>query len=143
MRRYLYLYLPNWSVRLAQRLTRSPAHTALFLVEKCANQLVVKECCPQAHSAGVRSGMTLALANALAPQAISLPFDHERDQKALGILAQWALRYTPFVAIDRYAYGLILDIHGTQRLHSGERQLLEKIFSTLVSYGIDAKAAVA
>ncbi len=204
VKRYLSIYLPMWSIDLAQRkkepreirheqrpvsLEKSPevpysqvqalevrspqvqypqlrkpqpppeAVNEPLLVAKISGQLVVKRCGKVAARAGVREHMSLALAQALAPNTFVGRFDPTSDCKMLYTVARWALGFTPRVGIDpellsllrggdlaRYTplmSGLILDLTGTERLHRSETALLERLAKRFAARKIAVRFAVA
>lgn len=162
-KRYLCIYLPLWAIDIAryQKTGNQTSDTIspLLLVSKNANQLLVKRCCPQAQHQGVRNGMPLPLAQALCPGAQILAFDAQKNFKALYKLAIRALRFSPLVGIDSTLLaaqqnktladidplynGIQLDISGTERLHTNERLLAEKILARFAKLSIHARVAVA
>lgn len=137
----------------------SVAEQEPLLVTTIAQQSVVKRFGPCARRAGVREHMPLPLARALFPSALVQPFDLASDCRQLFQLARWALRFTPRVAIDPEllaamrsstsivppvsAFGLLLDLTGTERLHHGEERLLEKIQAAFRRARFDARFAIA
>lgn len=124
-----------------------------------ANQTVIKRCCPRAYHAGVRPGFSLPLAQAIAPKAVSSPFDALRDFKALYRLALYLTRISPLVGIDtdlfrafqqnildtigRQYTGISIDITGTERLHGGEAAIAHKILTFLAARNISARLSIA
>lgn len=100
--------------------------------------------CEQAARAGVEPGMTLAHARALLPaeRVRVLPFQPQRDARALTALAEWATRFSPLVAPDP-PDGLLLDIDGCQRLFGGDERLLRLIAGAVARLGLNARLAVA
>jgi protein ImuB len=69
----------------------------------------------------------------------------EADMQALGLLAEWAGRFSPIVALegaDR-RYALLLDITGCATCFSGEDKLLERSVRELREQGWNARVAVA
>lgn len=174
--RYLSLFLPNWSVDLIKQKqpttqSTSPSDKAynsaqagnqpplVLLTAAEANQTVIKRCCPLAYHAGVREGFSLPLAQAIAPTAITAPFDSLRDFKSLYRLALYLTRVSPLVGIDTdlfYAFqqnvldsasrlytGISIDITGTERLHGGEAAIAHKILTFLTTRGFVARLAIA
>jgi protein ImuB len=117
---------------------------AIVLVETVAGRQIVAACCRRARLAGIRAGMTLAHARALLPpRAFSVhPHDPEGDAAALRRLATWAMRFSPLVALDP-PDGLLLDIHGCERLFHGERRLTNQLANELEWLGVEARVAVA
>lgn len=121
-----------------------------------ADELTVRRCCQLAARRGVRIGMPLPMAKAMAPGAHVEPFDPERDWRALHTLATWCLRFSPLVALDEALssartagllsevgplhYGLTLDLTGTERLH-GDLRAFASSFHSLM--GGAARVAVA
>ena len=97
---------------------------------------------------GVRLGMSLPLALAIAPGAYTEPFDPLRDCRALYTLATWCLRFSPLVGIDEALlhartygklpevgplhYGITLDLTGTEKLH-GDVGLFAASFRSLLN----------
>ncbi len=94
--------------------------------------------------AGVRPGMTLAHARALLPEWIVHEHPHEpaRDAAALNALANWAVRFAPWVMPD-HPNGLLLDITGCERLYGDERRLVNLIGNSLDRLGYHAQIACA
>ncbi len=124
-----------------------------------ANQTIIKRCCPRAYHVGVREGFSLPLAQAIAPSALSAPFDALRDFKALYRLALYLTKVSPLVGIDtdlfyafqqnlldtadRHYTGITIDITGTERLHGGEPAIAHKILTFLAARQIRARVAIA
>ena len=100
-----------------------------------------------AQANGIAPGMTLADARALVQQITVLPADPAADAQALGRLADWCGRYTPWTATDREdqcgGAGLWLDITGCAHLFGGEIALIEDIEARLGAFGFTARAAIA
>jgi len=66
----------------------------------------------------------------------------EREHAALRALAAWAIRFAPIVAPDP-PDGLLIDITGCQRLHGGERRLINAIANNLEWLGFRVRIACA
>ncbi len=100
-----------------------------------------------AQANGIAPGMTLADARALVPTLAVLPADPAADARALGRLADWCIRYTPWTAVDREdqcgSAGLWLDITGCAHLFGGESALIRDIEARLRTFGFAARAAIA
>lgn len=136
-RTYLCAYFPEWSVQVTKRKLGTSGHSALdtpiLLTSASSLQIAIQRCCSRAARRGVRPGMPLPLAQAMAPGAYVEPFDPVRDCRALYTLATWCLRFSPLVALDdalfnakacgklseisALHYGITLDLTGTQKLH--------------------------
>ncbi len=97
---------------------------------------------PAAETAGVRPGLTLADARALCPTLEARPADPVGDARALGRLADWCGRYSPWTGTDG-ADGVVLDITGCAHLFGGEAALAEDLVGRLARRGVAARAAVA
>lgn len=110
----------------------------------------------RAELAGLCPGQTLADARALAPRLQADPADPAGDLAALAALARWALRYTPWTAMDGLedggAGGLWLDITGCahlfaprhdQKEEAGETALLDDLLRRLAAAGFTAQAGLA
>ena len=116
----------------------------MLLVETVGERRIVARHCDQADAAGVSSGMTLAQARALLPthEPVVEPLDPAGDAEALRKLAQWALRFSPVVALDP-PDGLLLDITGCQRVFRGEDALVHSIALAVRQLGFPARVASA
>ncbi len=122
--------------------------------------------CPRAKQQGIRPGLPLAEAKALAPvettrrpttrksSATRLPASNtvnwqlaepEADRKAFEQLAQVCQQYTPLVAIEAIDHpdSLFLDVSGCKELWGGEASLLEKITQQFRGMGYLIRAALA
>jgi protein ImuB len=104
---------------------------------------VVAHCCPRCLQAGVRPGMTLAHARALAGPELYHQSDQPRRQAdSLAALAQWAMQFSPVVAVDGQD-ALVMDITGCQRLFGGEDAIVAKVACSLERLGLASRVAVA
>lgn len=75
----------------------------------------------QAERSGIATGMVLADARAILPGLQHFEEDPDLPERLLKNLAEWCIRYTPFVAIDGVD-GLILDASGCTHLWGGENR---------------------
>lgn len=109
-----------------------------------ADRQLVSSCCEGAAALGVREGMSSTEARTLiaGEPVLVLPFEPERDRRALEALAAWALRFSPVVAVDPPA-GLLLDVGGCERMFGGERELLDAVCDAAEWLGIRVRAAIA
>ncbi|MFQ5985389.1 MAG: DUF6504 family protein [Alphaproteobacteria bacterium] len=151
MRRVVSLWLPYWPTeRLARRLCRrqsgkphSPASAEpLVLVAGGRGGLTLAAVGPAAEAEGLRPGLPLADARALCPGLKAHAMDPVGDVRALAALADWCLRFTPWVALDG-AQGLWLDVTGCAHLFGGERALIDRLVGGLERFGLTARAALA
>ena len=95
-----------------------------------------------ARRQGLRVGQPLADARAIYPALITKPLEPEADAVALGKLADWCARYTPWVNIDGED-GLWLDIAGCAHLFGDEAALLDDITNRLKTFSITARTGIA
>ena len=93
-------------------------------------RMVVKAVNQLAEAKGIYTGMVVADCRAVLPQLQVLDDDPQQADKLLNALAEWCLRYTPVVSIDR-PEGLILDISGCAHLWGGESIYLNDIITRL------------
>jgi protein ImuB len=116
----------------------------ILLIATSGNHQTVVRCCERALAAGVTRGMSLAHARALLPlDGVMLEeFNPTRDELRLKTLASWAMRFSPVVAPDP-PDGLLIDITGCQRVHRGERRLVNAIANSLEWMGFRARVAAA
>jgi protein ImuB len=148
----LSLWFPTLSTDLVRRrLTRNPQPPSatppdtIILTRAVAARELVARCCARATIAGIREGMDLAQARSMLPDRAILhaePHAPDRDAAALHALAVWALRFTPLSAPDS-PDGLLLDISGTERIHTSEPRLLRSIASGARRRGLCIRIAAA
>ncbi len=159
MRRILSLWLPRFATdRIHRRRARERPHlpasrvgegivTALAL----AGRAVLAGVDDAAAAAGVSPGMPLADARAIAPALRVHPVDRAGDAAALDRLADWATRYTPWIAVEALdaentlggGGGLWLDVTGCAHLFGGEAAVLGDLLARLSRCGHRARAAIA
>lgn len=97
---------------------------------------------PAAEAAGVRPGMGLAAAMALAPGLVVHERQPEREAQWLHALACWAEGFTPHVSLAP-PDELLLEIGGCLRYFGGLAALRERIRSGLAEQGVDALQGLA
>ncbi len=100
-----------------------------------------------AEAAGVRPGVTVADALAVAPGLALAPHDPQSDRQLLERLADWCGHYTPWAAADGWGEGtgggLWLDITGCAHLFGGEAKLLAHLHARLARLGFAARSGLA
>jgi len=104
---------------------------------------VVKYVNTVAQSKGVYAGMVVADCKALVPELQVIDYDPHQPTKLLTALAEWCLRYTPFVSIDETADGLILDASGCAHLWGGEEGYLKDMHQRFDFFGYHIRTAIA
>ena len=111
---------------------RSPSHGRMMIV--ASNAI--------AESNGIYSGMALADARAIVPSLKDFDDKPELADKLLKRLAEWCIRFTPFVAIDP-PDGLFLDVTGCSHLWGGDEPYLAEISRRLKLRGYHVRTAIA
>ncbi|MFQ6018915.1 MAG: DNA polymerase Y family protein, partial [Kiloniellaceae bacterium] len=127
----------------------------LALVDRTRGCLTLAAVNAAAARGGLAPGLPLADARALMPELKTAPHDPAGDAKALGGLAEWCGRYTPWVAVDGCesagAAGILLDVTGCAHLFGnpgsggsgGEAALLADLTARMTRLGFAARAALA
>lgn len=114
-----------------------------FVVSKPDHgRMIVSAVNQLAERKGITTGITVADARVLIP---SLDVVEERAglaEKLLKGLAEWFIRYTPFVSIDP-ADGLILDATGCAHLWGSEPAYLKEIVTRMMSLGYHVSLSMA
>jgi protein ImuB len=83
-------------------------------------------CDRKAFARGVRAGMAVTAALALAPRLRVAPRDPATETEALLGVAGWAAQFTPGVALE-FPDGVLLEISGSLKLFGGLESLLERL----------------
>jgi len=96
----------------------------------------------RAQARGVRAGMTLSAAHALAPGLRVLRRDTRAERGVLEGLASWAGRFTSCVSVVP-EQGLLLEVGGSLRLFGGLDPLVERVRAEMRTFGYAADLAVA
>jgi len=143
MRRVLCLHLPYLATERAWRdgLCRSKPGP-LVLTRPVGAAHVVERVCAQARRLGVRPGMSLAQARALAPELLAVACDDQKDRAALTELARWATRFGPTVEVVE-PDTLLVDVTGCALLFRGEANIARQAVAGLKQRGFGARAAIA
>jgi protein ImuB len=129
MTRILCLWLPNWPIQriVRSRLELKGRAVALAISGPRGGQ--VAACSTEAVAQGIRVGMPVAEAQALAPQLAVLPHEPSRDRQALAKLAEACERFTPCVGLEERdePESLLLDISNLEHLWGSEAALVEQV----------------
>ncbi|MBL0743552.1 Y-family DNA polymerase [Chryseolinea lacunae] len=105
-------------------------------------RMVITAANAEAESKGIRSGMVLADARAIITTLEVQDDKPDLIERLLKRLAEWCIRFTPFVAIDP-PDGLLFDVTGCPHLWGGDVPYLEEIVKKLSGRGYDVRAAMA
>ena len=95
-----------------------------------------------AAALGLRPGMAVTQALAIAPGLQVMEAEPEADSAALIRLARWCHRYTPLASVAE-PDGLWLDVTGCTHLFGDEAGLLQGMLARFARDGLQARAAVA
>ncbi|MFQ5764274.1 MAG: hypothetical protein ACE5GT_05045, partial [Rhodospirillales bacterium] len=157
-RRVVSLWLPRFATdRLARRLAAAPRPRADWrsrplatVTDNNGGGRGIAAVNRAAEVAGVRPGLPLADARALAPAFHAADADPVADRRALDGLAAWCGRYAPWTAADGDgpgghggAGGIWLDVGGAAHLLGGEEALLEDLTGRVCGLGFHCAAALA
>ncbi len=142
------IWLPWWPT---ERLIPPPAGDPgasspppLAITAERKGRSILEAVDPVAWRLGLRPGMPLADARAIAPEVATHPADQAGDAKGLEGLARWATRFTPRVSrAPKGAHGLILDARGCIHLFGGARELIRDARKGLARFRLTARAAIA
>jgi protein ImuB len=105
-------------------------------------RMVIRAANTAAQAKGIDVNMVVADCRAILPSLRVFDDKPEQANKLLNALAEWCLRYTPVVAIDKQD-GLLLDVSGCPHLWGGEKPYLKDIISKLKGFGYDVRTAIA
>lgn len=146
MARVVSLFLPRWPT---DRLRRKSSATSplpdapIVLSGRDGRRRIVAALDAAAERLGLRAGMPLAKAQALAPGLVVRNADARADAEGLERLALWTLRrISPIVAADP-PDGLVIDTTGADHLHGGEAAMLISLVERFAASGVEARAAIA
>jgi protein ImuB len=135
-KRIMSVWLRRWPIDRLQ--PRRPAALAATV----GAQRLISAVDAAAARDGLAPGMTLADARALSPGLAVAEADFAGDAAALGRLAAWCGRYSPWTA-PCPPDGIWLDVTGCAHLHGGEDGLMAEVVERLAKLGIAAHAAIA
>lgn len=135
---WLALHFPALALDVHARGARVPL--PLAIASSPGTNAVVLACNDSAHRRGVRPGMPLAAACALASKLAVAERDIEAERSTLERVAAWALQFTPAVSIAPPAE-VLLEIAGSFKLFGGFNRLCTRIENGLAELGYRATLA--
>src|SRR5688500_5648435 len=106
----------------AVRVGAGRASLPLAVASSIGTQGEIVACNEAAQSRGVRPGMALAAASALASDLEIVPRDAAAEAAALERIAAWAVQFTPAVSVAQPAE-VLLEIAGSLTLYGGLKNL--------------------
>ncbi len=117
----------------------TPRGLATIAKIKNAQRLVAVDA--SAAACGLKPGMMLADARAMAPDLRCCPAEAEAEAASLRDITDWCRRYTPLAALDP-PDGVMLDVTGAAHLFGGEEKLLAEMEECLAAQGFAARIAL-
>lgn len=137
---WLALHFPHLSLDTFARGARESAPLAAASGPGSGATLVA--CNRIAHARGVRSGMTVATAWALASDLKIVVRDEIAERAALERIAAWAFQFTPTVSISAPA-DVLLEVEGSLKLFGGLGSLRRRVGQGLAKLGYGTSIACA
>jgi protein ImuB len=113
-----------------------------MVVQDEAHRPRVLSCNEAAQKAGIRPGMSVSAAHALASQLLVRTRDCAKQAKALAGIAAWATQFTPTVSLAS-PNEVLIEISGCLRLFGGLRPLSGRIRNSLAELGYRGIVALA
>lgn len=107
-----------------------------------AEKRAVFACNASAGALGVRPGMGLAAAWAIAPGLQTLERDAGAERRTLEAIAAWLCRFTPGISLEP-PQGVLAEIEGSLRLFGGLERLARNVRSGLAGMGFASRLAAA
>ena len=136
---WVALELPALPLQLVER--AQAAQAPLVIGEGPSQRPVVACANAAARQAGVREGMAVAAAKALAGDLRCVDRDEAAERDALERLAGWAAQFTPAVSIE--ATGLVLEVASSLKLFGGLARLLSALRGGVRALGLQATLGIA
>jgi protein ImuB len=136
-RRIVSLWFPRLAAERWMRRAPELGAGAFAVVAAARGALTLASLSPAAEAAGLRRGMSLADARAIAPGLVTRPADPLREGDFLAALGRWAERFSPWVAVEAGdpAEGLVLDVTGCAHLFGGEAGLVAAALEGAAAWG--------
>lgn len=141
------LALPALPLQLARRRFDAALERTLAIgvIEGPAQRAHLAFCNEAAQAQGVRPGMKLAAAQALARNLITVPRDTAREHEAVQELCGWAYQFSPAVVSfgAGLGWGLLIETGASERLFGGPEALRQRMLEGLRLLGYEAFPASA
>ncbi|HQU15717.1 MAG: hypothetical protein B7Z66_02920 [Chromatiales bacterium 21-64-14] len=130
---WLCLHLPHLSLEI---FTRGACLDPVSRVVSDAHNRRprVLDCNPAAAVRGVRPGMTVGTAHALAPDLVVWPRAREAERRVLQQLAGWAGQFSPMVSLAP-PHELVLEVEGSCGLFGGRDRLVDAVYRGVTGLG--------
>ena len=114
----------------------------LAIASSSGNGALLVACDRKAQARGVRCGMTIAAAWALASDLKIVVRDAIAERAALERVAAWAFQFTPTVSLSAPA-DVLLEVAGSLKLFGGSGRLRQRVEQGLTQLGYGASVACA
>lgn len=137
---WLALYFPRLPLEVFSRGATSSEPQAIC--QSRGNKAQVLICNASATALGVRMGMPLRAACALADDLKLYPHNEALEQEALKQIAAWSTRFTSFVSLS-FSQTVLLEVAGSRVLFGSLDHLLEEVRNGLDELGYQVVLAVA
>ena len=136
---WVALELPALPLQLVERAQAAPI--PLVIGEGPSQRPVVACANAAARAAGVREGMAVAAAKALAGDLKCVDRDEAAERQSLERLAGWAAQFTPAVSIE--PSGLVLEVESSLKLFGGLARLLAALRGGVRALGLQVTLGIA
>jgi protein ImuB len=136
---WIALELPALPLQLVERVQAVPV--PLVIGEGPSQRPIVACANAAAREAGVREGMAVAAARALAGDLKCVDRDEGAEREALERLAGWATQFTPAVSLE--PSGLMLEVEASLKLFGGLAKLLSTLRGGIRALGLQATMGIA
>ena len=136
---WVALELPALPLQLVERAQAAPL--PLVIGEGPAQRPVVACANAAARASGVREGMAVAAAKALAGDLKCVDRDPAAERQSLERLAGWAAQFTPAVSVE--PTGLVLEVEASLKLFGGLAKLLAALRGGVRALGLQATLGIA
>jgi protein ImuB len=136
---WVALELPALPLQLVERAQEAPM--PLVVGEGPAQRPLVACANAAARAAGVREGMAVAAAKALAGNLRCIDRDEAAERESLERLAGWAAQFTPAVSVE--PTGIALEVESCMKLFGGLAKLLAALRDGVRALGLQATLGIA
>ncbi len=141
-RRIVVIWFPHLVTDRLLRKQPELKDVPFVMVMNERSRKIVKAVNVLAKEKGIYENMVLADCKALVPELTVLDYDVAEPKKLLHALAEWCIRYSPFISIDLPDV-LILDVSGCTHLWGGEENYLKDIHKKFNEFGYTIRSAMA
>jgi protein ImuB len=123
-----------------------PCPAPCVVAENSGNTQQVSLCNDTASDCGIRPGMKLGAARALAANLVVFDRDPELEAEALKSVATWAGQFSSYISLADSISGpdaVLLEVEGSVKLFGDLSALLQQAQGGIAALGYDARLAVA